>query len=78
MPHRNARAWAPVGSQSPQPHLEDGSTYHPLRPTKLDKIKNFRVEVQVGAVARHLCYVGGVVAISTGSSEDMVVFFTAV
>ena len=26
----------PTGSQSPQPHLEDGTTYRPLRPTKLD------------------------------------------
>ena len=34
------RPRASVGSQSPEPHLEDGSTYHPLRPTKLDKIKN--------------------------------------
>ena len=24
-----------VGSQSPQPHLEDGTTYHPLWPTTL-------------------------------------------
>ena len=22
-----------VGSQSPQPHLEDGTTYYPLRPS---------------------------------------------
>ena len=29
------------GSQVANPHLEDSTTYHPLRPTKLDKIKNF-------------------------------------
>ena len=28
------------GSQIPQPHLEDGTTYYPLRPTRLDEIKN--------------------------------------
>ena len=33
----------PTGSQSPQPHLEDGTTYRPLRPTKLDKIKNLHL-----------------------------------
>ena len=37
----------------PQPHLEDGTTYYPLRPTKLDKIENFHFEVQVGAIANH-------------------------
>ena len=36
----------PTGSQSPQPHLEDGTTYRPLRPTRLDEIKNFHLEVQ--------------------------------
>ena len=35
----------------PHPHLEDGSAYRQLRPTKLDKIKNFCAEVQVGLVA---------------------------
>ena len=30
---------APVGSQA-QPHLEDGTTYYPRRPTQLDKIEN--------------------------------------
>ena len=41
-PHRTIMSGprASVGSQSPQPHLEDGTTYYPLRPTKLDKIKN--------------------------------------
>ena len=29
-----------IGSQS-QPHLEDGSVYRQLRPTRLDEIKNF-------------------------------------
>ena len=43
---------ASVGSQSPQPHLEDSSTYHPLRPTRLDKIKNLHAPVQVGGVER--------------------------
>ena len=38
------------GSQSPQPHLEDGTTYDPLRPTRLDKIENFQLEIQTGAV----------------------------
>ena len=32
------------------PHLEDGSAYRQLRPTKLDKIKNFHVEVQADTV----------------------------
>ena len=31
---------ASVGSQASKPHLEDHSTYHPLRPTQLDKNKN--------------------------------------
>ena len=44
----------PTGSQSPQPHLEDGTTYRPLRPTKLDKIKNLHLEVQAGGVVRPL------------------------
>ena len=34
----------------PQPHLEDGSVYRQNRPTTLDKIKNFRITLQVGAV----------------------------
>ena len=38
------------GSQRPQPHLEDGSTYRASRPTQLDKIKNFRDQVQPGVV----------------------------
>ena len=32
--------------------LEHSTAYSPLRPTKLDKIKNFHVEVQVGALAQ--------------------------
>ena len=33
---------ASVGSsQTTEPHLEDGSAYRQLRPTRLDKIKNF-------------------------------------
>ena len=39
-----------IGSQS-QPHLEDGSVYRQLRPTKLYKINNLYPEVQVGIVA---------------------------
>ena len=41
---------ASVGSQGPQPHLEDSSVYRPLRPTKLDKIKNLHAEIHTGAV----------------------------
>ena len=41
---------ASVGPQSPQPHLEDSSAYRQNRPTKLDRIKNLRAEVQVEAV----------------------------
>ena len=33
-------------SQSPKPDLEDGTTYHLLRPTQLDKIKNLYVELR--------------------------------
>ena len=29
-----------MDSQFPQPYLEEGTTYYPLRPTKLYKIKN--------------------------------------
>ena len=39
-------------SQSPQPHFEDSTTYRALRPTKLDKIKNFSHQVRRGIVAR--------------------------
>ena len=35
----------------PHPHLEDGTAYRQVRPTKLDKIKNLHVEVQVGGVS---------------------------
>ena len=48
MDSRNPNA-IPDGSQ-PQPHLEDGSAYRPLRPTKLDKIKNLHAEIHTGAV----------------------------
>ena len=37
-------------SQTSQPQFEDGSTYHPLRPTKLDKTENFHAPVHLGAV----------------------------
>ena len=37
---------APVRRQTAQPHLEDGTTYHPRRPTKLDKIENLRIAVR--------------------------------
>ena len=30
------------GSQSPQPHLEDGTTYYPLRPTWEDSNRPLR------------------------------------
>ena len=32
------------------PHLEDGTTYRPLRPTRLDEIENFHAEVQADDV----------------------------
>ena len=41
---------ASVGSPTAQPHLEDGSVYHQNRPTRLDKIKNLRIKVQVSSV----------------------------
>ena len=41
-----------MGSQSPEPHLEDSSTYHPLRPTRLDEIKNFLIVLHAGGVER--------------------------
>ena len=43
-----------VGLQAAQPHLEDHSTYHPLRPTRLDKIKNLHIEVRSGSVTKPL------------------------
>ena len=46
---------AQVGSQAAQPHLEYGSTYNPLRPTRLDEIKNFHPPVQVGDLSRGTC-----------------------
>ena len=33
-------------SHTPQPQFEDGSVYGEKRPTKLDKIENFHLEVQ--------------------------------
>ena len=33
------------------PHFKDGSVYRQLRPTRLDKIKNFHPQVQISAVA---------------------------
>ncbi len=41
----------PLVSESNE-QLEDGSAYRQLRPTKLDEIKNFHAEVQVGALAQ--------------------------
>ena len=38
------------GSQAAEPKLENGAIYRPLRPTTLDKIKNFPLEVQASAV----------------------------
>ena len=32
----------------PHPHLEDGSAYRQLRPTRLDKIKNFHLDLPIG------------------------------
>ena len=37
-------------SQTPQPQFEDGSVYSEKRPTRLDEIKNFHIEAQVGPV----------------------------
>ena len=42
------------GLQAAQPHLEDGSVYRPLRPTRLDEIKNFHLAVQASGVAKGL------------------------
>ena len=33
-------------SLQPHPHLKNGTAYRQVRPTKLDKIKNFHLEVQ--------------------------------
>ena len=40
-----------VISQPSQPHLKDGAIYRPLRPTRLDKIKNLSDQVRAGALA---------------------------
>ena len=37
--------------QTSQPHLEDGSVYRQNRPTQLDKIKNFHIELPIGPIA---------------------------
>ena len=39
-----------MGLRVDQPHLEDGSAYRQNRPTKLDKIKNFRDQVPADCV----------------------------
>ena len=49
-PH-NPQAPASVGSQRPQPHLKDSSVYRQNRPTRLDKIKNFRLDAPVDPVS---------------------------
>ena len=41
-----------LSSQAAQPEFEDGSAYRQLRPTRLDEIKNFHIEVQAGPVDR--------------------------
>ena len=56
---------ASVGSQSPQPHLEDGTTYHPRRPTRLDKIKNFHAEDQVAGIGAREVSVASLGALTT-------------
>ena len=49
-----------IGSQSPQPHLKDGSAYRQNRPTKLDKIKNFSDQVQTNSLTKPLSCAEGV------------------
>ena len=39
-----------VPSKVPQPQLEDGAISHPLRPTRLDKIKNLSDPVRTGSL----------------------------
>ena len=41
-----------MGSEGTQPQLEDGTTYHPRRPTRLDKIKNLYVDRRSEPVGR--------------------------
>ena len=57
---------ASAGLQAAQPHLEDGSVYRQNRPTRLDEIKNFHIEVQSGAVTG---IPGGGVALSKSSAN---------
>ena len=49
--YQNGGTVGRVGSQS-HPHLEDGSVYRQLRPTRLDKIKNLCVDRRSRVVAR--------------------------
>ena len=37
-------------SSQDNPQFKDGTVYRQVRPTRLDKIKNFRAEVQVNTV----------------------------
>ena len=39
-----------VGSQAARPHLNDGTTYYPLRLTYVDKIKNLYLVSQAGGI----------------------------
>ena len=43
---------SPVGSRSPEPHLEDGSTYHPLRPNIPNQTNYLHPPVRRGSVAK--------------------------
>ena len=56
-------------------HLKDGTAYSPLRPTRLDEIKNFHVDIQVNAVrpswARR--FGDGRQASTAGRREDILV-----
>ena len=48
-PERSGNQYPWVVSQS-QPHFEYGTAYRQVRPTKLDKIKNFQNHLYVGGV----------------------------
>ena len=39
-----------IDLQASQPQFENGSVSRPIRPTKLYKIKNIRIEIQLGSV----------------------------
>ena len=41
-----------IDLQASQPQFENGSVYRPIRPTRLDKIKNFHLELRSGSVVR--------------------------